>query len=78
MDSADDDGLRSRQPDYLFRVNGFARFEVQRHVADVAHLGQRCERRAGSAAWLRLFALDPLSWYAEATLTPGFSPRELW
>jgi hypothetical protein len=29
MDSADDDGLRSRQPDYLFRVNGFARFVVE-------------------------------------------------
>jgi len=29
MDSVDDDGLRSRQPDYLFRVNGFARFVVE-------------------------------------------------
>ena len=25
MDSADDDGLRSRAPDYLFRVHGFPR-----------------------------------------------------
>jgi len=29
MDSAEDDGLRSRQPDYLFRVNGFARFVAE-------------------------------------------------
>ena len=29
MDSAEDDGLRSREPDYLFRVNGFPRFIVE-------------------------------------------------
>jgi hypothetical protein len=29
MDSTEDDGLRSREPDYLFRVNGFPRFIVE-------------------------------------------------
>jgi hypothetical protein len=29
MDSAEDDGLRSREPDYLFRVSGFSRFIVE-------------------------------------------------
>ncbi|MCH7596686.1 MAG: hypothetical protein IID35_09020 [Planctomycetes bacterium] len=29
MDSVGDDGLRSRHPDYLFRLNGFARFVVE-------------------------------------------------
>ncbi len=29
MDTVDDDGLRSREPDYVFRVNGFARFVVE-------------------------------------------------
>ena len=29
MDSVGDDGLRSRHPDYLFRLNGFARFAVE-------------------------------------------------
>jgi len=29
MDSLDDGGLRSRQPDYLFRVGGFSRFVVE-------------------------------------------------
>jgi hypothetical protein len=29
MDSVEDDGLRSREPDYLFRVNGFPRFIVE-------------------------------------------------
>ncbi len=29
MDSAEDDGLKSREPDYLFRVNGFSRFVVE-------------------------------------------------
>lgn len=29
MDSVDDQGFRARQPDYLFRVNGFARFVVE-------------------------------------------------
>lgn len=29
MDTMDDDGLRLREPDYLFRVNGFARFIVE-------------------------------------------------
>jgi len=29
MDSAEHDGLRSRQPDYLFRVSGISRFIVE-------------------------------------------------
>ena len=29
MDSAEDDGLKTREPDYLFRVNGFPRFIVE-------------------------------------------------
>jgi hypothetical protein len=29
MDSAEDDGLRSREPDYLFRILGFPRFVVE-------------------------------------------------
>ncbi|CAN5421520.1 hypothetical protein BH09SUM1_BH09SUM1_12950 [soil metagenome] len=29
MDSADADGLKSREPDYLFRINGFPRFIVE-------------------------------------------------
>jgi hypothetical protein len=29
MDTVDDEGLRSREPDYVFRVNGFARFIVE-------------------------------------------------
>ncbi len=29
MDTMDDEGLRSREPDYVFRVNGFARFIVE-------------------------------------------------
>jgi type I restriction-modification system DNA methylase subunit len=29
MDSAEDEGFRSREPDYLFRVNGFSRFIVE-------------------------------------------------
>jgi hypothetical protein len=29
MDTMDDDGMRSREPDYVFRVNGFARFVVE-------------------------------------------------
>jgi hypothetical protein len=29
MDSVGDDGLRSRRPDYVFRVNGFPRFVVE-------------------------------------------------
>src|SRR5262245_59528097 len=29
MDSAEDDGLKSREPDYLFRLNGFPRFIVE-------------------------------------------------
>src|SRR5262249_53104612 len=29
MDSVEDDGLRSREPDYLFRVSGFSRFIVE-------------------------------------------------
>ncbi len=29
MDSVDDEGLRSREPDYLFRANGFPRFVVE-------------------------------------------------
>ena len=29
MDSAEDDGLRSREPDYVFRLNGFSRFIVE-------------------------------------------------
>ncbi|MCE9555681.1 MAG: Eco57I restriction-modification methylase domain-containing protein [Planctomycetes bacterium] len=29
MDSVEDDGLRSREPDYLFRPNGFPRFIVE-------------------------------------------------
>jgi hypothetical protein len=29
MDSVEDDGLRAREPDYLFRVNGFSRFIVE-------------------------------------------------
>lgn len=29
MDTVEDDGLRTREPDYLFRVNGFPRFVVE-------------------------------------------------
>ena len=29
MDTLDDEGLRSREPDYMFRVNGFLRFIVE-------------------------------------------------
>ena len=29
MDSPEDDGMRSREPDYLFRLNGFPRFIVE-------------------------------------------------
>ncbi len=29
MDSAEDEGLKSREPDYLFRLNGFPRFIVE-------------------------------------------------
>ena len=29
MDSVEDDGLKSREPDYLFRANGFPRFVVE-------------------------------------------------
>lgn len=37
MDSAEDEGLRSREPDYLFRVNGFPRFivEAKKPVVDI-------------------------------------------
>ncbi len=29
MDTVEDDGLKSREPDYLFRANGFSRFVVE-------------------------------------------------
>jgi type I restriction-modification system DNA methylase subunit len=37
MDSIEDDGLRTREPDYLFRANGFPRFivEAKKPVIDI-------------------------------------------
>ncbi len=37
MDSVDDEGLRSRAPDYVFRANGFPRFvvEAKRPAVDI-------------------------------------------
>lgn len=37
MDSAEEDGLKSREPDYLFRLNGFPRFivEAKRPIVDL-------------------------------------------
>src|SRR5207245_2679963 len=36
MDAVEDDGLRSREPDYLFRVSGFSRFIVEAKKPAVA------------------------------------------
>ncbi len=41
MDSVDDRGLRSREPDYLFRINGFARFIVEAKKPSVDLDGDR-------------------------------------
>jgi len=55
MDSVDDEGLRARQPDYLFRVHGFARFVVEAKKPSVdldadRHAIFQAKRYAWSAA----------------------------
>lgn len=52
MDTVEDDGLRSREPDYLFRVNGFPRFIVEAKKPSVEiHSDKKAIFQAKRYAW---------------------------